>query len=239
MGPRDRGHGRAEGPALRRRPPVQLRRVRLTGAPAAVRHQRLRRNAARPVRVGRGAARGELRHRLAQQRVHRGGGRATRPSPRRRPTGRRWRASRRCARWRSGTRTCRPRRSWPRCARSRLQTVASNKGLDHSRTRDSLQALSEAGRGGRRALPDRVAAPGGHADPRHRPSERGRGRRRGSTRCSTNTVGRFPIERRHLLERYRCHRRGAQDRRRRQRGAAGVHRPAAGAATKTTRCSCR
>ena len=37
----------AAGPAVRRRPPGQLRRVRLAGAAAGVRHQRLRRDAAR------------------------------------------------------------------------------------------------------------------------------------------------------------------------------------------------
>ncbi len=53
------------GPVLRRRPPVELRRVRLAGAPARVRPQRLRRDAARAVGVGRQAPRGEHADRRA------------------------------------------------------------------------------------------------------------------------------------------------------------------------------
>ena len=63
----DRG---PERPALRRRAPLELRRVRLARADAGVRPERLRRDAARPVRVGRQAAGRELRDRGAQQRVH-------------------------------------------------------------------------------------------------------------------------------------------------------------------------
>ena len=46
----------AAGAAVRGRAPVQFRRVRVTGAAAGLRRQRLRRDAARPVRVGRQAA---------------------------------------------------------------------------------------------------------------------------------------------------------------------------------------
>ena len=62
---RGAGHGGRPGrdagvrparPALRRRAPVQLRRVRLAGAAAGLRRQRLRRDPARPVGVGRQAA---------------------------------------------------------------------------------------------------------------------------------------------------------------------------------------
>ena len=49
----------AAGAAVRGRAPVQLRRVRLAGAAAGLRRQRLRRDPARPVRVGRQAAGGE------------------------------------------------------------------------------------------------------------------------------------------------------------------------------------
>ena len=54
---------RAARAALRRRAPLELRHLRGAGAQARLRHQRLRRDAARPVRVGREAARGELRGR--------------------------------------------------------------------------------------------------------------------------------------------------------------------------------
>ena len=53
---------------LRGRPPVELRRVRLPGAAADLRHQRLRRDAARSVGVGRQAAGGQLRDRRPRPR---------------------------------------------------------------------------------------------------------------------------------------------------------------------------
>ena len=54
------------GPALRRRAPVELRRLRLARAGPRVRHQRLRRDAARAVGVGRQAARRQRRDRRAR-----------------------------------------------------------------------------------------------------------------------------------------------------------------------------
>ena len=57
---RDPAH-RPRRAALRRRAPLQLRRLRRARPAARVQHQRLRRDAAGPVRVGRQAARGELR----------------------------------------------------------------------------------------------------------------------------------------------------------------------------------
>ena len=60
---------RADRPGLRRRAPVQLRRVRLAGAEPRLRHQRLRRDPARAVGVGRQAARGEPGDRRAGQRL--------------------------------------------------------------------------------------------------------------------------------------------------------------------------
>ncbi len=51
----------------------ELRRLRLARARAGLRHQRLRRDAARPVGVGREAARGERRRRRPRQRDERGG----------------------------------------------------------------------------------------------------------------------------------------------------------------------
>ncbi len=75
-------HGRrpggdaALGPAravLRRRAPVELRRVRLARAPAGVRRQRLRRDAAGTVGVGRQAPGREHADRSARQRLPRQG----------------------------------------------------------------------------------------------------------------------------------------------------------------------
>ena len=71
-GARPRAHAarRFAGAALWRRPPVERRRLRLARALARLRPQRLRRNAARPVRVGREAPRGELRDRGPRPRLH-------------------------------------------------------------------------------------------------------------------------------------------------------------------------
>ncbi len=61
---------RRHGAAVRRRPSVQLRPVRHPRATDAVRHQRLRRDVARSVGVGRQAARGQLRGDGPRPRVH-------------------------------------------------------------------------------------------------------------------------------------------------------------------------
>ena len=69
-GPRPGGHpgDRVAGPGVRRRPPAQLRRVRHSRAPPRLRRQRLRRDAARPVGVGRQATGGERRGRGSRRR---------------------------------------------------------------------------------------------------------------------------------------------------------------------------
>ena len=54
---------RAPGAGVRRRPPLELRRLRGTGPSHHVRHQRLRRDQPRTVRVGRQASGAELRDR--------------------------------------------------------------------------------------------------------------------------------------------------------------------------------
>ena len=59
----DRPAHRAAHPALRRCPPLELRRLRCARPAARLRHQRLRRDAPRAVRVGRQASRRELRRR--------------------------------------------------------------------------------------------------------------------------------------------------------------------------------
>ena len=64
-------------PGQRRRPHLELRPVRIPGADARLRRQRLRRDAARSVGMGRQAPRRERRDRGAQQRLHRGRGTAT------------------------------------------------------------------------------------------------------------------------------------------------------------------
>ena len=58
-------------PGQRRRPHLQLRPLRLPGASARLRRQRLRRDPARALGVGRQAAGGERRHRLPGQRLQR------------------------------------------------------------------------------------------------------------------------------------------------------------------------
>ena len=97
---------RAERAAVRRRPPVELRRVRLPGADAAVRPQRLRRDPSRAVRVRRQAHGRELHdRRLATT----GSARPT-TTPRRcvgaRRTARRWPTSPDARPWTSGTPDC-------------------------------------------------------------------------------------------------------------------------------------
>ena len=84
-GLRSRGrpaHG-APYPALRRRAPVELRRLRRPRPQARLQPQRLRRDASRPVRVGRQAARRELRGRRPGPRLRREA--ARRDQPRGRP----------------------------------------------------------------------------------------------------------------------------------------------------------
>ncbi len=72
-GPEGHAGGRPRRPAVRRRPPVELRPVRLARADPAVRPERLRRDPAGAVRVRREADGGELYHRRPQQRILQGG----------------------------------------------------------------------------------------------------------------------------------------------------------------------
>ena len=58
------------GPGLRRRPPVELRRLRRPGPPPGAGRQRLRRDPSRALGVGRQAPRRELRDRRARSRLH-------------------------------------------------------------------------------------------------------------------------------------------------------------------------
>ena len=150
------GAGAAQRPhraALRRRAPLQLRRLRFARAHAAVRPQRLRRDAAGPVRVGRQAPRGEPRRRGTRQRLRRL--RVPRRRARRRALVSRARARvrRRCATSRSGTRASRPTTSWLSCARratSRRSPRRRRQGDDGGGQRRRRAAKAA----GRRRTPD-------------------------------------------------------------------------------------
>ena len=73
LGPLDHAVLGPDGPALRGRASLQLRGVRDAGATAHLRLQRLRRDASRPVGVGRQAAGGERRDRRPHQGPPQGG----------------------------------------------------------------------------------------------------------------------------------------------------------------------
>ena len=141
---------RGQRPALRRRAPVELRRVRLARAAADVRHQRLRRNAPRPVGVGREAARGELRGPRPRPRLRTS--RSARDRRGRRPpsTGRRCARLPTCRRSTPGTTTWTPSGfcagSEPRCARSDWPRTSSQRAEKHvakARTRDSMRVFAK------------------------------------------------------------------------------------------------
>ena len=100
-------------PALRRRPPAQLRPLRDAGAHARVRPQRLRRDPARALRVGRQAPRRQRRDRRPRPRLRRRPARARPCSPRSAPTARPCSPSRCSATSTSGTPASRPPSSRP------------------------------------------------------------------------------------------------------------------------------
>ena len=219
-----------------------------------VRRQRLRRDAAGPVRVRREADGGELHDRGTQQRLHRpAGARRDACAPLRR-IGRRWPGSRRCARWTSGTRTCpkqdlmaaldghdqlRRRARTRRRRRPRRRTPGRTR--QKARTRDSLQALSKLAEqvdGQYRivsqppvVVPARDLAPtigmsaDELADTIHEQFRAYRG----------DAAGRSPSPARTIRSR-RCR---PQGRGCRQRRHPGVHRACCRAAINRTRCSCR
>ena len=104
-GPGRHARLRAAGAAVRRRAPVQFRRVRLAGAEPGLRRQRLRRDPARPVRVGRQAAGREPGGGRTGQRLSRQGPAQDRPGGGRRLPDGDARVRRRSPSWTSGTRT--------------------------------------------------------------------------------------------------------------------------------------
>ena len=116
-GPGDDTDVRAEGAAVRRRAPGQLRGVRVTRATARLRSQRLRRDAARLVRVGRQTARGELRGRRTRQVLQTQGDPEDRPEVGRRRTAPPCASSPSSPCWPSGTRTSTSRTPWPPSSR--------------------------------------------------------------------------------------------------------------------------
>ena len=95
----------AAGAAVRGRAPVEFRRVRLAGAAAGLRRQRLRRDPARAVRVGRQAAGREPGRGRAGQRLPRQGPPQDRPGGGRTLPHRDARVRGRSPSWTSGTRT--------------------------------------------------------------------------------------------------------------------------------------
>ena len=233
--PRGNPHGRPHRPALRRRAPVELRWVRLAGAAPALRRQRLRRDAARPVRVRRQAARGELHDRGAEQRVREGrheGGHADvrRGVPRgdarlradahagcvvRQPLG--GRRPRRRDGEREGATT------------SARRSKRGERSIEKARTRDSVQALSKLAERVDGTVPHRqsAAARGAVAragDQPRRVAGEVEPRPRAVPRLSPDAPGRPAAAARPVPGGGH----GPQGRRRRQRRYLGVHRAAAG-----------
>ena len=90
--PVDHAAERHHRPGQRRRAHLELRSVRLARANARLRLERLRRDPARAVGVGRQAPRRERRHRRARERFHGGRGARVRRSPPCAPTASRWHA---------------------------------------------------------------------------------------------------------------------------------------------------
>ena len=238
----------AAGAGVRRRAPVELRRLRLAGARAGLRHQRLRRDAARPVGVGRQAARGEPRSRGPRERLS-----AERPAADRAARRSRALPRARCAEFaddgqpRRLVRAARRRRRSLRersrgAARRRASQADRARPSPRRRTRDSLQAL-------------RASSP----TDRRRRSRGSSATRRCWSRCE-ELVGddrtassvheelrellrayraTLQADRRVLLEQYRLRRPGPQGGRRRQRRHARAGSCCCSAATTTTRCSSR
>ena len=146
-GGRSRGRA-ADGPArsaLRRRAPLQLRHLRRAGSAARLQHQRLRRDAAGAVRVGRQAARRQPRGRRPGSRLRRSGPPLGRDWRRRASTAKRWPVSRRCATSTSGTRASTSRRSSTSSEDRRRASTSSASRSTSPRcdTKDSMRALAK------------------------------------------------------------------------------------------------
>ena len=239
--------GRPGRSALRRRPSVELRGVRLARATAAVRPERLRRDAARPVRVRPEADVCELHDRGPQQRLQqgrrarrhtrlgerlpRGDGRVrrdvhdgglVRPSVRGDADGGD-RELRECEQGKSKKKA--------RTAKTTRRGEGGEEGRQEGPHARQHAGAVEARRARRRPLPDRQ--PAAHRRPGARPGRDVRHLRRAVRardpravpRLPGDVAGRPPSPAREV----RDHRHGAQGRRRGQRRHARVHRLAPGA----------
>ena len=146
-----------DGAALRRRPPVELRRVRVAGTDADVRPERLRRDAPRAVRVRRRSDWPRASRSRPEQRLHARRTRRRSRWPRCGVPGGDGRVRRRWARWTSGTRTCpksdlhggdqgagdRREGEQDEEGGARRPRSAPRRSPRRRSTRDSLQALSK------------------------------------------------------------------------------------------------
>ena len=130
-----------DGADLRRRSSVQLRLLRLSGTRSRLRPERLRRNATRPVGVGRQAHGGQLHDRGSTSRIHFQRDRRSAPVRASRATGRPWRGSPACGTldvWYSH-----------QSAQDLLDSASglvrkgAQKVIEKARMHDSLQALSK------------------------------------------------------------------------------------------------
>ena len=159
---------------LRRRPPVELRRVRLPGAASRLRHQRLRRDPARAVGVGRQTARRPASRSPGGPTATPAKVRAIACWPRWPRTGGRCGVRRRRIRWRSGTPTPTwPRsRPWPpgRCGPAAQDARPQHRqGADQGQPRGAGAVRRRSGR--RAAAEGRAAAGRAHPRPVGRPAE--------------------------------------------------------------------
>ena len=143
--PGRRAADRARRAALRRRAPVQLRGLRRARPAAGVQHQRLRRDAAGPVRVGRQAAGGQLRGGRPRSRVRRQAAALDQPGgqpglPRGDPGVRRDVEPRPLV---LAHRRRRDRRARGRARRPGRTASGSRRNLAKARSKDSLRALAK------------------------------------------------------------------------------------------------
>ena len=170
--------------AVRRRAPVELRRLRRARPAAGVRRQRLRRDAAGPVRVGPQAAGRELRGRRARPRLRRqDSGAAVNLAVDARVSRGDARASRRCGRSISGTRASTSTTliaQFESQRRARSSRKLMEKNLAKARAKDSLRAFDKLTDDGRRRAADhqRPAADRADRGPRRRRERGDRGRSR-------------------------------------------------------------
>ena len=240
---RDAGH-RAAGAALRRRPPLQLRRLRRARPAPRLRLNDFDETLPGPVGVGRQAARRELRdRRRANAASKRRAARARWSTRRRAATARRCASSPRCATSRSGTRgSTSSRRSASALARPRSTAAGARlrRNLAKARAKDSLRALEKLTDEGRRRAADRQRTA---ADRRRSRSCRRRRRTPTSRRCCG---GHRRLPRRRLAARPPAPARRLPLRRRSRARWSGsaASAPAPGssccsAATTATRSSCR